>query len=82
MACEKALIASWASSSVEPRHRIDQSLIKPFEGGHIVRPTCTAQSPVLNATSTLCTAAGTRLEKVVEEQTAAAVRAPVHSPMI
>lgn len=81
MASENALVASWASSSANPGHRTDQSLIGPIEGDHTAQPTSIAQSPVLNATTTLRTAAGSRLDKVVEEQTAAAARAPVHNPM-
>ena len=80
MASEKALVASWASSNANPGHRTDQSLVRPLEGDHIVRPTSAAHSPVLNATTTLCTAAGSRLENVVEVETAAAARAPVHNP--
>ena len=81
MTSTNALIASLASLRINPGQRTDQSPMTPLEEESVVRATSTAHSPVLNATTTLCTAAGRRLEKVVEEQTAAAARAPVHNPM-
>jgi hypothetical protein len=81
VASEKALIASLAWSTVNLGHRTDQSPMRAPEGEHVVRPTSAAHSPVRNATITLCTAAGSRLENVVAEQTAAAARAPVHNPV-
>ena len=80
-AFEKSLMACWASATVIRDTSNDQSPWKPLEG-LIVRPASADRNPVLNEMTTLCTAAGRRLEKVVEEATAAAANAPEHIPMI
>ena len=46
-----------------------------------MKPASADRNPVLNEMTTLRTAAGRRLEKVVEEETAAAANAPEHTPM-
>ena len=46
-----------------------------------MRPASADRNPVLNEMTTLRTAAGRRLENVVEEATAAAANAPEHTPM-
>ncbi len=79
-ASEKSPMAFWASAIVIFDTSNDQSPRKPLDGLS-VRPASADRSPVLNEMTTLCTAAGRRLEKVVEEETAAAANAPEHMPM-
>lgn len=79
-ASEKPLMACWASAIVILDTSNDHSPRKPLDR-LIARPASADRNPVLNEMTTLCTAAGRRLEKVVEEETAAAANAPEHMPM-